>query len=171
MDGNRWLKGFVRGLPAMDSIPMQPLNFPRQYAFDIRTSGEKSTIFDPLRRKHVRLTPEEWVRQNLVQYLIQDLGFPVGRTAIETGFTHQGIQHRADVIVYDRQGKPVLVAECKAPDVKIKQDVFDQIARYNTSVQANYLVVTNGLTHYCYVIDREKRTYRFLDQLPRYEDL
>lgn len=150
---------------------MQPLNFPPDYAFDIRTSGGKSTIFDPLRRKHVRLTPEEWVRQNLVQYLIQDLGFPVGLTAIETGFTHQGIQHRADMIVYDRGGNPVLMAECKAPDVKIKQDVFDQIARYNTSVQANYLVVTNGLTHYCYVLNREERTYRFLDQLPRYQDL
>ncbi len=150
---------------------MQRLNFPRRYDFDIRATGGKRTIFDPLRRKYVRLTPEEWVRQNLVQHLVKDLGFPAGRTAVESGITHGGIQHRADVIVYNSRGEPVLMAECKAPDVKIKQDVFDQIARYNTSVGTNYLVVTNGITHYCYVLDRKRRSYCFLDHLPRYEDI
>ncbi|MDE2999449.1 MAG: type I restriction enzyme HsdR N-terminal domain-containing protein [Gemmatimonadota bacterium] len=150
---------------------MQSLNFPRQYEFDIRASGGKRTIFDPLRRKHVRLTPEEWVRQNLVQHLVQDLGYPAGRTAVETAFAYGGMQHRADVIVYSGRGEPVLMAECKAPDVRIKQQAFDQIARYNTSVGTDYLVVTNGITHYCYALDREERSYRFLDSLPRYEDL
>ena len=150
---------------------MQPLNFPRQYEFDIRASGGRQTIFDPLRRKHVRLTPEEWVRQNLVQYLVQDMGFPPGRTAVESGFSHKGVRHRADVIVHNGRGEPVLMAECKAPDVKIKQEAFDQIARYNTTVGSDYLVVTNGVTHYCYALDRKERSYRFLRSLPRYEDL
>ena len=152
-------------------IPMQSLNFPRQYDFDIRASGERRTIFDPLRRKHVRLTPEEWVRQNLIQHLVRDLGYPAGRTAVESAFAYGGMQHRADVIVYNGRGEPVLMAECKAPDVKIRQQAFDQIARYNTSVGTDYLVVTNGITHYCYALDRVERSYRFLDSLPRYDEL
>ncbi len=147
------------------------LNFPVPYAFDIRTIDGKEMVLDPLRRKYVRLTPEEWVRQNFVQYLIQGLGFPQGRTAIETGFLFQGMQCRADVLVHDRQGKPVLMAECKAPGVKIDQSTFDQIGRYNTDVRATCLVVTNGLAHYCCMIDREKQTTRFLDELPRYNAL
>jgi predicted type IV restriction endonuclease len=150
---------------------MHQLNFPQHFDFDIRDTEGKDYIFDPLRRKYVRLTPEEWVRQHLIQYLTQDLGFPAGRTAIESGFSHQGILHRADLIVHNRQGKPVLMAECKAPEVKLNQNAFDQIARYNTSVQADCLVVTNGLTHYCYVLDRGEKTYRFLEQLPKYEEL
>lgn len=150
---------------------MQSLNFPREYEFDIRAGGDRGTIFDPLRRKHVRLTPEEWVRQNLIQHLVQDLGYPAGRTAVESAFAYGGMQHRADVIVYNGRGEPVLMAECKAPDVKIGQQAFDQIARYNTSVGTDYLVVTNGITHYCYALDREERSYRFLDSLPRYEEL
>lgn len=152
-------------------VSMVSLNFPQHYEFDIRVIDDKDYIFDRLRRKHVRLTPEEWVRQHLIEYLIQDLGYPAGRTAIETGFTHEGNLHRADVIVHDRQGEPVLMAECKAPDVKLNQNAFDQISRYNTSVEANCLILTNGLTHYCYVLDRVERTYRFLEQLPRYEEL
>ena len=128
-------------------------------------------ILDSIRRKYVRLTPEEWVRQNFVQYLIQELGYPQGLTAIETGFVFQGMQCRADVLVHDRQGKAVLMGECKAPDVKIKQNVFDQIGRYNTAVKATHLVVTNGMQHYCCWIDREQNQYRFLETLPRYEDL
>ena len=150
---------------------MQDLNFPREYAFDLRETGEGTEVFDPQRRRHVLLTPEEWVRQHLVRHLIEDLGFPGGRTAVETGFSHQGMQQRADIICYDRQGEPLLMAECKAPDVKIRQNAFDQIARYNESVQAYCLVVTNGLAHYCYVIDRDERRYDFLDRIPKYEEL
>jgi len=141
------------------------------YDFDIRTDGGKTVIFDPLRRKYVRLTPEEWVRQHLVRYLIEDLGFPRGRTAVETGFSYQGMSYRADVVVYGRQGKPLLMAECKAPGVKIDQHTFDQIAWYNRSIQADYLLVTNGLDHYCFTVDRECETCRFLERLPRYEAL
>ena len=150
---------------------MQALNFPTLSSFDIVVRDGREMILDTLRQKYVVLTPEEWVRQNFVRYLIEGLGFPQGRTAIETGFVFQGMQCRADVLVYDRQGKALLMGECKAPEVKLKQAVFDQIGRYNTVVEATYLVVTNGLQHYCCAIDREKNTYRFLDSVPKYEAL
>ncbi|MEE3258990.1 MAG: type I restriction enzyme HsdR N-terminal domain-containing protein [Candidatus Latescibacterota bacterium] len=150
---------------------MQRLNFPSVYSFDIREVDGHREILDPLRRKFVRMTPEEWVRQHLVQYLIADLGYPRGLTAIEKGIDLHGKPFRADIIVYDRQGQAVLMAECKEPAVAISQDTFDQIAVYNRVVQARCLVVSNGLVHYCYAIDREKEEYRFLDQVPRYEEL
>jgi len=149
---------------------MQPLNLPA-YDFKIRTEKGRSMIFDPVRRKYVRLTPEEWVRQHFVQYLIHDRGTPGGLVAIEKGFTYQGMARRADIVVHDRQGHPLLMAECKAPGVEIRQAAFDQVARYNTVVRAHYLVVTNGLDHYCCRIDRETHTYDFLDALPDYASL
>ncbi|MBT4977114.1 MAG: type I restriction enzyme HsdR N-terminal domain-containing protein [Gemmatimonadetes bacterium] len=150
---------------------MQHLNFPSAYPFDIREVEGKRNILDPLRRKYVRLTPEEWVRQNLVQYLIVDLGYPRGLTSIEKGIDLHGKPFRADVIVHDRHGQAVLMAECKEPSVRISQDTFDQIAVYNRVVQARCLLVSNGLDHYCYAIDRDKEEYRFLDRVPRYEEL
>jgi|TARA_B110000196_G_scaffold316256_1_gene327302 hypothetical protein len=150
---------------------VQHLNFPSAYPFDIREVEGKRNILDPLRRKYVRLTPEEWVRQNLVQYLIVDLGYPRGLTSIEKGIDLHGKPFRADVIVHDRHGQAVLMAECKEPSVRISQDTFDQIAVYNRVVQARCLLVSNGLDHYCYAIDRGKEEYRFLDRVPRYEEL
>jgi len=152
-------------------VDLPKLNFPVTYAFEIQMEEEKAMVLDPLRRKFVRLTPEEWVRLHLVQYLIQTLGYPEGLTAIETGFIYQGMQCRADVLVHARNGKPVLMGECKAPDIKLKQNVFDQIGRYNTSLKANYLLVTNGITHFCCEIDREKGSYEFLESVPKYTDL
>lgn len=147
------------------------LNFPISPSFEVVEREGRVLILDVYRHKYVALTPEEWVRQHFVRYLIDGLGYPVGRTAIETGFTFQGMACRADVLVYDAQGKPLLMGECKAPDVKLKQQVFDQIGRYNAVVKARCLAVTNGMQHYCCVIDREKHAYRFLDALPRYEEL
>ena len=144
---------------------MQRLNLPTA-DFDIRQVEGKREILDPLRRKYVRLTPEEWVRQHLVQYLISDLGYPRGLIAIEKGIDLHGKRFRADVIVHDRTGRAVLMAECKEPEVSISQETFDQIAAYNRVVQARCLLVTNGLVHYCYVADRG-----FLDQVPRYDEL
>lgn len=153
------------------SMSFSALNFPVSYVFNIQTIDGKKVVLDSLRRKYVRLTPEEWVRQNFVQYLIQELGFPKGRTAIETGFLFQGMQCRADVLVHDGQGNPLLMAECKAPGVKIDQSTFDQIGRYNTAVKASCLVVTNGISHYCCVVDRKEKTTRFLNELPLYNQL
>ncbi len=144
---------------------MQRLNLPAA-AFDVRQVEGKREILDPLRRKYVRLTPEEWVRQHLVQYLISELGYPRGLIAIEKGIDLHGKRFRADVIVHDRTGHAVLMAECKEPDVSISQQTFDQIAAYNRVVQARCLLVTNGLIHYCYVANRG-----FIDQVPRYDEL
>lgn len=125
-----------------------------------------------MRRQWVRLTPEEWVRQHLMQYLIQDRGVPAGLLAVEKAFPHQGRRWRADVVAHDRRsGRPLLVAECKAPEVEISQETFDQVARYNRTAGARVLVVTNGLAHYCCRRDAETGAYRFLDHLPRYEEM
>ena len=144
---------------------MQRLNLPTA-AFDIRQVKGKREILDPLRRKYVRLTPEEWVRQHLVQYLISGLGYPRGLTAIEKSIDLHGKRFRADVVVHDHAGRAVLMAECKEPDVSISQQTFDQIAAYNRVVQARCLVVTNGLVHYCYVTGRG-----FFDRVPHYDEL
>jgi hypothetical protein len=147
---------------------MQSLNLPA-YTFDLRRDRGKEAIFDPVRKKWVRLTPEEWVRQHFVQYLIWERAVPAGLVAIEMGFTYQRMKRRADIVVYDRQGKPALMVECKAPVVEVRQAAFDQVARYNTVVKARYLVVTNGLMHYCCAIDRAAHSYRFIETLPPYD--
>jgi hypothetical protein len=133
--------------------------------------GETQMIFDPVRRRYVALTPEEWVRQHFVQYLVRQRGTPQGLIAVESGFTYNGMWRRADVIVHGRDGKPVLMAECKAPEVQIVQAAFDQISRYNTVVQARFLVVTNGLTHYCCEVHPQARATRFLDEVPLFDAL
>lgn len=150
--------------------PPPSLNLPA-YGAQVRMEGEKAMIFDPLRRKYVRLTPEEWVRQHFVQFMIRERGYPKALIAVEMGFTYQKMGRRADVVVHDRKGQPLLMVECKAPDVEVRQATFDQVARYNMVVQARYLVVTNGLVHYCCRLDRTQHTYHFLDDLPRYEEL
>lgn len=147
---------------------MRRLNFP-PYCFDLRADDGQTDIFDPFRRKYVRLTPEEWVRQHLLRYLIEDRGCPQGLTAVETGFSYAGAPVRADIIVHNRQGRSLLLAECKAPGVRITDEVFDQLARYNTVVGATYLVATNGIAHYC--CKREQKGYRFLQEIPRYGDM
>jgi hypothetical protein len=149
---------------------VETLNLPT-YEFRTAKREEKRVIYDPLREQYVRLTPEEWVRQHFVQYLIQTLNAPAGLVAVEAAFQYQGQPRRADVIVHDRQGDPLLLVECKAPRVSIDQDAFDQCARYNIVLGAPYLVVTNGQTHYACAIDFEARHYTFLDDLPPYEQL
>ncbi len=149
---------------------METLNLPA-YPFRTRERGGKQEIFDPIRRKYVRLTPEEWVRQHFVQYLIREHDVPRGLVAVEHAFTDRQMPRRADVVVHDRRGAPLLIAECKAPGVAIGQDTFDQVARYNRVLRVPYLVVTNGLEHYACRIDFEGASYRFLDELPLYDDL
>jgi predicted type IV restriction endonuclease len=149
---------------------MESLNLP-SYSFRTTEQEGKRVIYDPLRQTYVRLTPEEWVRQHFVQYLLQDLGVPVGLVATEASFRYQGQPWRADIVVHDRQGDPLLLVECKAPQVSIGQNAFDQGARYNLVLGAPYLVVTNGMEHYACRIDLEGQDYVFLDDLPPYEEL
>lgn len=135
----------------------------------IRTDDGKRSVYDPIRRKYVRLTPEEWVRQHFLQYLIQDCGYPASLIAVEMGFRYQRMPRRADIVVHDRKGRPFLMAECKAPDVGIGQSTFDQVSRYNRVVEARFLAVTNGLVHYCWQIDRSSGAYEFLTGVPTYQ--
>jgi hypothetical protein len=149
---------------------VETLNLP---TYGFRTTEEDGTpsIYDPLRERYVRLTPEEWVRQHFLQYLIQELDVPAGLVGVETAFQYQGQPRRADIIAHDRHGTPLLLVECKAPRVSIGQDAFDQCAQYNIVLEAPYLVVTNGLTHYACAIDFDDRSYTFLDDLPTYDQL
>lgn len=143
---------------------MQQLNLP-VYPFKFK-QGVRTQIFDSIRKKYVILTPEEWVRQNILQYLIQEKNFPASLIAVEAGLKYNQLQKRTDVLVYDKQGNPHLMVECKAPEVKITQDTFDQIARYNMVFKVKYLVVTNGLNHFCCKMDYEANTYHYLELIP-----
>ena len=147
---------------------MQVLNLP-PYQFKLKQQGLRTHIFDSIRKKYVVLTPEEWVRQNFLQYLIQDKNFPASLIAVEAGLKYNQLQKRMDVLVYDKQGNPHLMVECKAPEVKITQDVFDQIARYNLVFKVKYLVVTNGLHHFCCVMDYVANSYSYLEIIPDFD--
>lgn len=148
-----------------------PLNLP-QKQFNIKKSDDgRLRIFDRLRRKFVALTPEEWVRQNFVAFLIDNRGFPAGLMANEVSLTQNGISRRCDTLVSDRNGRPFVIVEYKAPTVAVTQNVFDQIVRYNMVFQARYLIVSNGLAHYCCSIDYATGSYTFLEEIPPYCDL
>jgi len=149
---------------------MQKLNLP-EYSFRIKTSGGKDFIFDNLRKKFVRLTPEEWVRQNFVQFLISEKKFSVSLIKVEAGVNVNSNPQRADLVVFNRTGSPVLVAEFKAPEVKINQQTFDQIVRYNMQLKVKFLIVSNGLEHYCCVINYAENSYSYLSEIPAFADL
>ncbi|MBL7967948.1 MAG: type I restriction enzyme HsdR N-terminal domain-containing protein [Prolixibacteraceae bacterium] len=149
---------------------MQKLNLP-EYSFKTRTTEGKQYIFDSLRKKYVRLTPEEWVRQNFVQFLISEKKFAMALMAVEAGVNINNNPQRADLVVYDRSGNPVLVAEFKAPEVKISQQTFDQIVRYNMQLKVRFLIVSNGLQHYCCTIDYAENTYAFRPEIPTFEEI
>jgi hypothetical protein len=131
----------------------------------------KELIFDTLRRKYVMLTPEEWVRQNFVSFLINYKGFLAGLMNNEVSLEQNGIKRRCDTLVSDRYGNPLVIVEYKAPNVEITQKVFDQIVRYNYVFKAKYLVVSNGISHYCCIINYEQGNYSFLKEIPYYSDL
>ncbi len=149
---------------------MRPLNLP---AYPLRIAGvaEEARVFDPVRRRYVALTPEEWVRQHMLHYLMTVCGAPKGLIAVEKGFVYNGMARRADIVVHDRTGAAALVVECKAPETPVTQAVFDQAARYNTVLRARHLVVTNGLVHYCARIDWARGATAFLPDLPPFEAL
>jgi len=116
----------------------------------------------------VILTPEEWVRQNFLKYLVEEKKYPASLIAVEKEFKLNNLSKRSDAVIYNKQGTPILIVECKAPEVKIGQNVFDQIARYNMVLNVKLLVVTNGLQHFCCKLDAEKDTYCFLKEIPDY---
>ena len=149
---------------------LKELNLP-QYSFRITGKDGNEMILDPLRRKYVKLTPEEWVRQNFVQYLINEGKYPPGLIGIEVVFRFNKLKRRTDILIHNRSGAPVMIVECKAPDIKIDDKVFDQIVCYNMEFKVPYIVVTNGIDHYACKIDHEEKKYEFLLVIPLYEDL
>lgn len=153
----------------LESGELVRLNLPR-CDLPIRDASDGRSVFDAIRRKFVRLTPEEWVRQHFLRYLTDHRHYPAALIAVEMGFRFQGMMRRADIVVHGRQGAPFLLIECKAPDVKIVQATFDQVSSYNRVVEARFLAVTNGLKHFCWRIDSESGRYEFLDGLPRFDD-
>jgi Type I restriction enzyme R protein N terminus (HSDR_N) len=148
---------------------MKQLNFP-SYNFRFRDSENKKYIFDEIRKKFVVLTPEEWVRQHVVQFLVQEKKYPMSHINVEKLIKINTLNKRYDIVVFQLDGSIKLLIECKAPSVDISQTTFDQIAQYNLILSANYLMVTNGLKHYFCLINFQEQRYDFLRDLPNYFD-
>ena len=125
-------------------------------------------VFDVVRKKYFKLTPEEWVRQNFIHYLNIEKNYPMGLMGVEKMIKYNNLQTRADIILYNKEGNPTMIVECKAPDVKITQDTFNQIAKYNFKLKVKILVVTNGMQHFCCEMDYEKNTNCFLNEVPAF---
>lgn len=147
---------------------LQPLNLP-PYPFRISEHEGQLFIFDEIRKKNMVLTPEEWVRQHFVQYLIQIKKYPKSLIRLEGGLTLNGLSKRSDITIYNREGQKILLVECKAPAIKIDQKVFEQVARYNWVHKAPVIGVTNGLIHYQCIIDFSNSSYRFIEEIPPYQ--
>jgi len=147
-----------------------PLNLPN-YPFKITQKDGLYLIFDEIRKKHLVLTPEEWVRQHFIRYLIALKNFPSSLLKIEGGLSLNQTKKRSDILVYNNLGEKIMVIECKAPSVPITQSTFDQAARYNSIYKAPWLAVTNGLNHYYAKIDHTNGKFFFVQELPAYKDL
>ncbi|RCH56470.1 restriction endonuclease subunit R [Mucilaginibacter hurinus] len=149
---------------------LRPLALP-PYPFKITEINGQLTMFDELRKKTIIITPEEWVRQHFVQYLINQKHYPKSLMRLEGGLRYNGMAKRTDIVVFNNAGQKILMVECKAPSVTINQKVFDQIARYNMTHKIALLAVTNGLKHYYCHINHESGDYKFIEALPGYGEL
>jgi hypothetical protein len=147
---------------------VQKLNFPT-YSFRFKNSENKISIFDEIRKKFIVLQPEEWVRQHCIHYLIYEKKYPKSLINVEKELRIHKLAKRYDIVVFNTDGSIHLIVECKAPQITIKQDTFDQIARYNLELNASFLMVTNGINHYYCQMDFEKEQYLFLKDIPNYK--
>lgn len=146
---------------------MQILNLPGA-DLRIRTTGEKQEVFDDVRKKFVALTPEEWVRQHFIHYLAGHRNVPRSLIGVEVSLRYHRLAKRCDIVVYGAAGEPCLIVECKAPEVMVTQDVFDQVAIYNMSLKVPFLAVTNGMVHFACHIDHDSGEISFLKEIPEY---
>ncbi len=146
------------------------LNFPT-YEFRIREGKGILQIFDPARKKYVALSPEEWVRQHLIHYLNKNKGYPLGLMKVEKEFKYNSLSKRADIVVCDRSGTPLLMAECKSADVEITQGVFDQAMRYNLKMDVKIMLLSNGINHFCFQLDKANKTYIALTEIPEWSEI
>ena len=148
-------------------MKMPQLNLPK---VALKTKSVEGTIqvFDVIRKKYFVLTPEEWVRQHFIHYLNTEKNYPIGLMGVEKMVKYNALKTRADIVLYTTEGKAKMIVECKAPNVKITQDTFNQIAKYNSQLKVKYLVVTNGMKHYCCKMDYESSEIEFLEEIPTY---
>ncbi|MGD9328433.1 MAG: type I restriction enzyme HsdR N-terminal domain-containing protein [Cyclobacteriaceae bacterium] len=144
------------------------LSFP-SFEFRIEKINDKLMIFDVLRKKSVRLTPEEWVRQHLIRYLIEYRQYPKSMIRVESGLKYDKLLKRSDILVFGQDGNPWMVIECKSPDTKLDDKVIHQVAAYSRSLQVKYIGISNGLKHYCWEIDQDKQSTRSLGDFPEYK--
>jgi hypothetical protein len=151
-------------------VELKELNLP-PFSFRITGKPGEEMIFDVVRRKYVKLTPEEWVRQNFIQYLAKEGNYPLGLMGVEVGFTINKVRMRADILIHNHEGKPVMIVECKSYDVPLDEKVFDQIVTYNMQFKVPYIVVTNGMVNYACKIDFENISWEYLMVIPQYEEL
>jgi hypothetical protein len=149
---------------------LRPLQLP-PYPFKISDQNGQLILFDVIRKKNIVITPEEWVRQHFVQYLIRQKNYPKTLIKLEGGHKLHGMAKRSDIVVYNPAGEKILLVECKAPSVAIDQKTFDQVARYNMVHKVKLLAVTNGLKHYYCRVDFETRNYSFIEDLPDYKEI
>lgn len=150
---------------------MRKKNVPPNTDFQIKEVGGKQFIYDLRRRKYVQLTREEWVRQHFIRYLIAEKGYPRARIAVETSIPQKLKVARSDVLVYDNDGRALLLAECKAPEIAVSAKTVDQISRYNAAIGAPLLVVTNGKTTLCWRFDAGTKSYVALNKIPAYAEI
>lgn len=160
-----FIRTFVSAIKGIQE--MSELNLP---TFDVKLGGtrEKPEIFDFLRRRYVALTPEEWVRQHFTHWLVEHKGYPKGLLGNEIELRIGDKRLRCDSILYNKEAQPQMIIEYKAPTVSITQRVFNQISAYNLLLHVNYLIVSNGLQHYCCQMDYEQQSYQFLQEVPDY---
>lgn len=149
---------------------MLDLNLP-PFDINVKKTNGKLSVFDRLRRKFVALTPEEWVRQHFVNYLISEKGYSPSLIANEIQINLNNQKRRCDSVIYNRDLQPLVIVEYKSPDIAITQDVFDQIVRYNIVLRVKYLIVSNGLSHYCCKVDYNSQTFKYLPEIPSYDNL
>lgn len=147
---------------------MQKLNFP-QFEYRFKSTENKVSIFDVIRKKFIVLQPEEWVRQHCVHYLINEKNYPKSLINVEKELNINGLKKRYDIVIFNSDGSILLIVECKSYDITINQDTFDQIARYNLALNAEFLMVTNGLNHYYCQMDTKAERYQFLRDIPNYK--
>ncbi|MBL7929399.1 MAG: type I restriction enzyme HsdR N-terminal domain-containing protein, partial [Bacteroidia bacterium] len=147
-------------------MPFSELNLP-SFEFRIREEGQRKQIFDSLRKRFVALTPEEWVRQHFIRFLTEAKRYPASLINVERGVKIISGTKRTDIVVHNRHGKPWMIVECKAPDMPVTEDALLQAARYNMALQATFLVLTNGMEHYCCTL--QNKQIEFLDDLPEFE--
>ena len=149
---------------------MEKLSLPA-FDFNIKESAGKTVIFDRIRRKYIVLTPEEWVRQHFIQYLIDHLGYSKALISVEQGMKYNALQKRTDIIVFDRTGVPLVLIECKAASIRLDQKVMEQAMMYNKTISAAYIIVTNGIEHSCMHIDSSSQNVEFLSSIPLFKEI